>query len=317
MRSSWSDLMPLPHCFDQRGPKQNEPGPITGPQRLVVNQWQQSGRWQNESSKRHAWSARAALNCGSPGLSQNLWKRAASSGFTSSQSVPLNLAQVWHLAMCPGAGLWRRRVGLATSLLALLIETCRRAPSSLGTTSSSSASGCSSKRASASWMTGSLWRKNGTGTSGTLLAITGAVSSMMSLVDKMQQGSIVLTWQMIAFLEGTAVELFVWFAWVVMSNINKIQSKMAVNGWFATQQTQFLVVGLAVSRFSAFAPVASAKTRDLWENLIMFFLFRFYSPRGRFHIISWQKSTRKHAFGRIVAWFWAHNLSNEGALMLC
>jgi hypothetical protein len=32
--------MPLPHWFDQRGSKQHGPGLITGPQRLVINQWQ-------------------------------------------------------------------------------------------------------------------------------------------------------------------------------------------------------------------------------------------------------------------------------------
>jgi hypothetical protein len=56
---------------------------------------------------------------------------------------------------------------------------------------------------------GSLWRKNGTGTSGTLLATTGAVSLKMLLADKMQHGSVVLMRQMIAFLEGAAIELFV------------------------------------------------------------------------------------------------------------
>jgi hypothetical protein len=51
------------------------------------------------------------------------------------------------------------------------------------------------KTASASRTTGSLWRKNRTGTSGTLLATTRAVSSSMSLADKMQQGSVITTQQ--------------------------------------------------------------------------------------------------------------------------
>jgi hypothetical protein len=67
MRSSWSDLMPLPHWFDRRGSKQHGPGPITGPQKLVVNQRrreqslaeqeQQEARVERESSVelRFAW----------------------------------------------------------------------------------------------------------------------------------------------------------------------------------------------------------------------------------------------------------------------
>jgi hypothetical protein len=39
--------------------------------------------------------------------------------------------------------------------------------------------------------------------------MTGAVSLMMLLADKMQQGSIVSMGQMIAFLESATVELFV------------------------------------------------------------------------------------------------------------
>ncbi len=149
------------------------------------------------------------MNCGLPGSSQNSRKTAASSGFTSSQLVPSNLAEVWHSAARVGAGLWRRRAGSATSLLASSMETCHRAPSSLGTTSLSSVSGCSSKTASVSRTTGSLQRKNGTGTSGTLLAMTGAVSLTMSLADKMRQGSVVWMRQTIAFLEGAAIKLFV------------------------------------------------------------------------------------------------------------
>ncbi len=47
----------------------------------------------------------------------------------------------------------------------------------------------------------------------------------------------------------------------------KIRSKTAVKGCFAAQQTRFLVVGLAVSRFSPFAPVASTKNKGLARKL--------------------------------------------------
>ncbi len=69
--------------------------------------------------------------------------------------------------------------------------------------------------------------------------------------------------QTITFLEGTAIELFVQYARVGMRYIVKIRSKIAVKGQFATRQTRFLVVGLGVSSFSAFAPVASAKNKVL------------------------------------------------------
>jgi hypothetical protein len=39
MRSSWSNLMPLPCWFDRCGSKQQKPGPKTEPQRRIVNQW--------------------------------------------------------------------------------------------------------------------------------------------------------------------------------------------------------------------------------------------------------------------------------------
>ncbi len=163
------------------------------------------------------------------------------------------------LGTCAGAGLWRRRAGSATSLVGSLIKMCRRAPGSSGTTSLSLASGCLRKTVSASWTTWSLWRKNGTGTSGTLLAMTGAVSLMMLLADKMQQGSIVSMGQMIAFLESATVELFVWYARVSLRNIVRIRSKIAVKGWFAAQRTRFLVFGLAVSCFSVFAQALKAR----------------------------------------------------------
>ena len=124
------------------------------------------------------------MKCDLPGLSQNLQKTAASSWFTSSQSILSNLAEVRRMATHAGAGLQTSRAGLATSSSTLLIETCHRACSSLGTTSSSLASGCS-KTASASQTTGSQGRKNGT-----LLATTKAVSLTMLLEVKMQQKSI-------------------------------------------------------------------------------------------------------------------------------
>ncbi len=54
MQSSWSNLMPLSHWFDRCGSKQHGPDPITGPQRLVVNQqWHEWSRAVQERQKAH------------------------------------------------------------------------------------------------------------------------------------------------------------------------------------------------------------------------------------------------------------------------
>jgi hypothetical protein len=158
--------MPSLCWFGRRRLKQHWPGLITGPCRLVINQCGESGRWQN-SGKRRTLSVRAALNCSSPGSSQNSWKTAASWGFTSSRSIQSNLVEVWCTATRAGAGLRIKRAGSATSSSMSLIKTCRRACGSSGTTSLLLASGCLLKTASASRTTGSLRRKNRT-----LLAMT-------------------------------------------------------------------------------------------------------------------------------------------------
>ncbi len=219
--------------------------------------------------------------------------------------------------MHAGTGLLRRRAGLATSLLASLIETCCRAPSSLGTTSSLLASGCSLKTASASQTMVYLQRKNGTGTSGTLLATTGAVSLTMLLADKMRQGSVVSTWQTIAFLEGTTIELFIQYAHVGVINIVKIWSKTTEKGWFAARWTRLLVVSLAVSRFSVFAPVTSAKNKGLARKLDKIltcsFLFSVWSISSLFN----KKAQVNTCLAGALPDFGLDNLLNEGVLMLC
>ncbi len=182
------------------------------------------------------------------------------------------------------------------NLLASSIETCSRAPGSLGTTYLLLASGCLPKTASASRTMGSLWRKNGTGTSGTLLATTGAVSLKMLLADKMRHGSVVLMRQMIAFLEGATIELFVWYAHVGVRNILKIQSKTAVKGQFATRRTRFLVVSLVVSCFSAFVPVISAKNKGLARKLDKILTCSFLSSAW---LISHLFLTKKHKKTRV------------------
>ncbi len=69
--------------------------------------------------------------------------------------------------------------------------------------------------------------------------------------------------QMIAFLEGDAVELFIRYACVGMKIIVKIRSKMAVKGQFAARRTQFLVVSLSQSLVLARLHLLQVlKTRD-------------------------------------------------------
>jgi hypothetical protein len=68
------------------------------------------------------------------------------------------------------------------------------------------------------------------------------------------------TQQTIAFLEGPAIEHFVRYACVGMKNIVMIWSKTAVKGQFCRSIDPILGCRpLVVSRFRAFAPVASAK----------------------------------------------------------
>jgi hypothetical protein len=74
---------------------------------------------------------------------------------------------------------------------------------------------------------------------------------------------------------------------------------------------------LAVSCFRAFAPVTSAMNEGLEQLFDKILTYSFYSLRGQFRVFFDKKRTIKHAFGRSVAWFWAHNLLNEGVLKLC
>ncbi len=58
---------------------------------------------------------------------------------------------------------------------------------------------------------------------------------------------------------------------------------------------------LAVSRFRAFALVASANNKGLEQVFDKILICSFYSLRGQFHSFFDKKKTRKHAFGRSVA----------------
>jgi hypothetical protein len=177
--------MPLPCWFDRRGSKQHRPGPITGPQRLVVNQWQ------------HEWllaeQERQEAHVKRKGSIELLF-----AWFVAKLAEDLLIGFVkfgGSLALGDARGHQssKKKSGLDDKLVSVFDQDMCRAPGSSSTTSLLLASGCLLKTGSASQTTGSLQRKNGTWTSGTLLATTGAVSLTMSLADKMQQGSIVST----------------------------------------------------------------------------------------------------------------------------
>jgi hypothetical protein len=87
-----------------------------------------------------------------------------------------------------------------------------------------------------------------------------------------------------------------------MKNMAKIWSKTFVKGQFCRSMDPILGCRpLAVSRFRAFAPVASAKNKGLKQVFGKILTCFFYSPHGQFCIFFNKKRTRKHAFGRSVA----------------
>ncbi len=118
---------------------------------------------------------------------------------------------------------------------------------------------------------------------------------------QMRQKSVALTQQMTPFLKGAAVKLFVQYACVGVRNIVKIWSKTAVKGRFAARRTRFLVVGLAVSHFSAFSPVASAKNKGLARKLDKILTCSFLFTAWLISRLFDKKNTRKHMFGRSAA----------------
>jgi hypothetical protein len=73
-----------------------------------------------------------------------------------------------------------------------------------------------------------------------------------------------LTRQMIAFLEGTAVELFIQYAHV---GVKYCEDTVKNSRKRLICRSTDPIVGLAVSHFSAFAPVASAKNKGLARKL--------------------------------------------------
>ncbi len=126
-----------------------------------------------------------------------------------------------------------------------------------------------------------------------------------------------LTRQTITFLEGAAVELFVPYARVGVRNIVKIRSKTALKGCFAARRTRFLVVGLAVSRFSAFEPVASTKNKGLARKLDKIFTCSFlFSAWSISRLFDKKARENTHLAGALPD-FGHDNLLKEGVLMLC
>jgi hypothetical protein len=176
---------------------------------------------------------RAALKQGSP---QNLQKTVASLEFTSSLSIPSNLAGVWRTAK-RGRRAINKKSGLGNKLVNVIDQDVLQSLWLFGHYLLVLGIRLfkNSKCVTNDWISREEERDS---PCNNWSSIGGK-----DVVKKCHQ----LMQQTIAFLEGAAVKHFVQYARVWVRNIAKIRSKTAIKGQFAAQLTQFLVAGLSRS----------------------------------------------------------------------
>jgi hypothetical protein len=73
-----------------------------------------------------------------------------------------------------------------------------------------------------------------------------------------------------------------------------VGQKLAKEGWFDAQQTQFLVVGLAIFCYGSLHLLQALKTKDYGVNLIIILLVPFYSQRSQFLGVWTKKHKKRH-----------------------